>query len=690
VKYRVAGAVVSALTGTAAALIVAVPTAGAAAPRAQLRHSASPDATRTARVGSVASSSKIRFEVDLKLHNQHGAVAFAKAVSTPGSGSYRKYLTAAQWEARFSPSAGDVSRVKSFLTQSGFTVGSATADRMAVSATGTARQIEKAFRTSLSLHRVNGKTLRLADRNLTVPAAIAGVVGGVTGVNQTFATPDNTTGAATPTAAPKDGGPTFPQPPGFRVAPPCGTSYNAQIDNTLPPYGNGYPSNPPWAVCGYTGPQFRSAYGLTSGPNGTGVTVAIVDAYTSPTLFSDAHHFAELNDPSNPLSASQFSELPASHYNNNDLCGASGWFGEETLDVEAVHNTAPGANILFAGAESCLTTALNESLHRIIDGHLASVITNSYGDNGGDLLDSAEDRASTDNLLLMADGTGISVMFSSGDNGDEFTSGGVVSPDYPASSPYSTAIGGTTTQIGADGQMLGQFGWSTARSFLCNSTFESLGGCTDAQLNTWLPIDLALDGGSGGGTSYVYPQPSYQSGVVPSSLSELRGAGPMRVVPDISMEADPATGMLVGETQTFPNGVFYDQYRIGGTSVSSPLFAGVIARADSAAGKSLGFLNPALYSLYGNSGAITDVGPAGKQDQSRSDYANSIGPGDGFLDTTRIIDYEGTEQFCATDNPSTCSQQDVALHAVKGYDNMTGLGAPAAGFVGAIDAAASK
>ena len=163
----------------------------------------------------------------------------------------------------------------------------------------------------------------------------------------------------------------------------------------------------------------------------------------------------------------------------------------------------------------------------------------------------------------------------------------------------------------------------------------------------------------------------------------------MRVVPDISMEADPATGMLVGETQTFPNGAYYDEYRIGGPAcprrcspASSP--------GPTAAGKSLGFLNPALYSLYGDSGAITDVGPAGKQDQSRADYANSISPGDGFLYTTRIIDYEGPEQFCATADPSSCSQREVALHAEPGYDNMTGLGAPAAGFVGAIDAAATK
>jgi len=89
----------------------------------------------------------------------------------------------------------------------------------------------------------------------------------------------------------------------------------------------------------------------------------------------------------------------------------------------------------------------------------------------------------------------------------------------------------------------------------------------------------------------------------------------------------------MGETQTFPNGVYYDQYRIGGTSLAwpslavarrrSPLLAGVIARADGAAGHPLGFLNPSLYALYGRSGALYDILPAGKQDQSRADFASA-------------------------------------------------------------------
>ncbi len=182
----------------------------------------------------------------------------------------------------------------------------------------------------------------------------------------------------------------------------------------------------------------------------------------------------------------------------------------------------------------------------------------------------------------------------------------------------------------------------------------------------------------------MYPQPSYQRGVVPSSISKRDSSEAMRVIPDISMTADPATGMLVGETQKFPNGVYYDQYRIGGTSLASPLLAGVLARAVQTAGHPFGLVNPALYSLYGKSSAIYDVLPAIKQDQSRADYANSLGPADGLIYWTRIIGYHGPEKYCATDNPHTCKTRETAISAAPGFDSLTGLGTPGNGFVGAL------
>ena len=645
-------------------------------------------------VGAVPAGSAVDFEVQLKVPNLAAAQGFATAVSTPGDAAYGKFLTAAQWEQRYSPTAGEAAEVTAFLRNSGFKVLDVSADRMAIDASGTAAQVEHAFSTSLGYYEVGGTKLRLANRDLSVPAGLAGIVSGATGISQTLAQPADTTDNPVPNtqanpvassgSSAANGPSPFDPPAGFRAAPPCGKYYGQEVDTSLPAYGHGYPSPDPWAVCGYAPPQFRSAYNLNQADDGSGVTVAITDAYAAPTLLADAQKYASINDPSHPLLSSQFSELLPSSYNDGDLCGGNGWYGEQTLDTEAVHATAPGAHILYVGAENC-EGELFGAVRTIVDGHLANIITNSWLDLGGDVLDDPSVRGSFDNVLIMAAGTGISVLYSSGDNGDDFTALGAVVGNYPAISPWATAVGGTTLQIGANGQRTGEFGWSTARSFLCTKTYLELGGCTDSQLGTWGPIDLALDGGSGGGTSHVYPQPAYQAGVVPLSLSEDDRAEPMRVYPDISMDADPATGMLVGETQTFPNGVYYDQYRIGGTSVASPLLAGVVARADETAGHALGFLNPKLYSLYGNSSALDDVLPAGKQDMSRADFVNSVDASQGFLYSSRIIDYEGQEQFCA-DGANQCATRDVALNTAPGFDNMTGLGAPGNDFVQTLSA----
>ena len=677
-RYRATGALAS-VGAVAASLAIAASATAATPARTQLRNSKSPAAATTPQTGAVSAGTAINFEVDLQLADPAGAQALAQAVSTPGSPSYQQYLTPAQWESRFSPTAASVNEVKAFLTQSGFTVDGVSSDRMSVQASGTAQQVEQAFGTTLGYHDVHGDSLLLANQDLSIPSDIAGVVGGVTGVSDTQATPDNTTGGSGQPAASSNA----KQPAGYRSPQPCGAYYGQIFDTTLPQYP-GYGANPPWDVCGYTGPQLRSAYGLTGADDGTGETVAIVDAYESPTLFSDAHKFSAVNDPGNALRQSQFSEIQAKSFNKGGpkQCGASGWYGEQTLDVEAVHDTAPGANILYAGAKNC-AGGLNRILRRIVDNHLAEVVTNSYGDDGGDVLDSADDRAATDNILLMAADTGVSVMYSSGDSGDEFTTIGQVAADYPASSPYATAVGGTSLEVGASGQRTGEYGWSTANSYFCNAAYQAAGGCTKKQLGQWLPINLALDGGSGGGTSQTYIQPYYQAGVVPAALAERNGSTPMRVEPDISMDADPSTGMLEGETQTFPNGTYYDQYRIGGTSVASPLFAGVVARADETAGQSLGFLNPALYSLYGTgANKLYDILPT-HQDMSRADYVNSIDSSQGFEYQTRIVDYEGAEQYC---DPKTkaCTTRNVALNTAPGYDSMTGLGSPGANFVQAL------
>jgi len=682
-RERFAGRLAAAGAVAAAGLALAS-SAAAATPSTTLSNTVAPAATAAPTVGAVAKGTQVTFQLNLALTDAAGAAALARAVSDPGSSSYRHYLTPAQWEARFSPSAAAVSTAEKYLRSEGFHVDGVSADRMTVHASGSAARVAAAFGTTLTYHRVNGKKLIVNNSALTVPTSVANVISGISGLPEVPAVPDTATGGV---AKAKAGARNGAKPPaGFRNAPPCSSYYGEAVATEFPPLPGGYPADAPWAPCGYTPPQLRGAYNLTSADDGSGVTVAIVDAYASPTLFSDAHEYASINDPSNPLTKSQFSELVPSKFNHPSDCQSPGsWYGEQTLDVEAVHATAPGAHILYAGAKNC-NNPLFDTDQEIIDGHLANVITDSWGGTGGDLLDTAGSRAAFDNVLQMAAATGVSVMYSTGDDGDNYDQVGAAIPDYPASSPWATAVGGTTLQIGASQQRLGEYGWSTGRALFCDSDLQVLGACKKKQLGTWLP--LTYDYGGGGGTSYSYIQPYYQAGVVPTSLSELRGPTAMRVIPDISMDADPSTGMLVGETQTFPNGVYYDQYRLGGTSLASPLMAGAVARADETAGAPLGFLNPKLYALSGNASAIDDiVSPSSPMDMLRNDYIDGVDANEGIETSARTIDYQGgPESYCTTNKKGKqkCTTAPVSLETSPGYDNMTGLGTPGTGFVDAL------
>jgi subtilase family serine protease len=681
----------SALTWGAAAQAPLAAAAGKAVVQAS-----SPLATPSNAAGATPASTSIEFSVGLTPGDQAGAEALARAVSTPGSPSYRRFLTAAQWEKRFSPSNDSVKAVKSWLAEQGITVESVTPDRLTIQASATAATIEKAFGAPLGQYRHRGKVLRLASAPLTVPASVAGLISGVSGVDQNLATPDHVREGAegAPAARPrkKPAKEEIPQPPGFRNAEPCSSFYAEKLDMLDPAFGAGYPSPLPYAPCGYKPPQLQSAYDLSgpiaSGIDGSGVTVAVVDAYASPTLLADGQEYASKNQPSQPLSSGQFSELLSPKFNQAEVCEADEWFGEQTLDIEAVHATAPGANLLYVGAKNC-GNALFQAVQQVVDGHLADVITDSWGDDGGDLIDSPGTRRSFDNVLLMAIGTGIGVQFSSGDEGDEFINFGTDVAGYPPSSPYQTAVGGTSVQIDQSGARTGELGWSTSKAVLCTAELAAEGECPKGKIGQYLPKPPGeyLYGG-GGGVSFNYPEPSYQEGVVPPALTERNS--PLtgirnRVEPDISMDADPTTGMLVGETQTFPEGVHYDQYRIGGTSLSSPLFAGVMADADQAAGGALGFANPLLYKLArDDSSVFFDITPQPLQALVRSDFVDEIDAEEGIRTSVRTLEYEGKIKFCAANG--SCSKEKVTLSTAPGFDSMTGIGTPGGGLIEALGA----
>jgi subtilase family serine protease len=344
------------------------------------------------------------------------------------------------------------------------------------------------------------------------------------------------------------------------------------------------------------------------------------------------------------------------------------------------------------GGESCQNAPLDAAVQKIVDGHLAQVISDSWLDDNGELIEPKGEREAFENVLIMAAGTGVGVQFSAGDEGSNYTTLGMNVPYYPAVSPYVTAVGGTSLQVSKQNTRIGETGWSTSKSYLCTGLLEEAGlpGCTKLTKGTWNPAAPgAYDYGGGGGTSYEIEAPWYQLGVVPASL--LARNAPIthtanRVEPDISMDGDPSTGLKIGETQEFAKGVVrYGEYRLGGTSLSSPLLAGVMADADQAAGGALGFANPLLYKLaaessspYLTAGSIYDVLPAGKQAIERNDYLEPAS--EEFVYTTvRVLGYEGPEEYCS--GTEECEVQNVELHATPGFDSMTGIGSPGPEFL---------
>ncbi len=572
--------------------------------------------------------------------------AAVKAVSTPGSPSYRRYLTTAQYQAQYGPTAAEVAQVRSWLAGAGLHVTGVGAGNRYVRASGTATAAERAFSVKLGLYRHQSKTVQAPTANAKVPAAISGSVIAVTGLDTASHTvkPTNVTDTA-PAASVKPGdGDIFPA--GFRNARPCSLAFGQLVAKTqadfktpLPKFDGKYRD---YAVCGYVPAQFRAAYGVDASKlTGKGVTVAITDAYGLPTIEQDANQYST-DQGDAPFAPGQLTQSVSKPFTHGAECGfPSGWAGEEALDVEAVHGIAPDANVMYYGAKSCFDSDLLDTLAQVVSDNKASIVTNSWGDIEQN--ETTGNVAAYEQVFMQGAMQGIGFMFSSGDNGDEVANTGLKQADYPTSDPYVTSVGGTSTAIDASGAMQFQTGWGTLKYSLS----------TDGK--SWDPVGFLY--GAGGGFSHLFNQPTWQQGVAP---------GAARAVPDVAMDADPNTGMLIGITQEFPEGLHFGEYRIGGTSLASPLFAGIQAlKTELGGGTSLGFDTPALYQLAGSK-QFTDVLPKHTGDGNvRPDFANGVDASGGLLYSVRTFN------------------QDSSLTVTPGWDDVTGIGAPRAAYLAA-------
>ena len=296
----------------------------------------------------------------------------------------------------------------------------------------------------------------------------------------------------------------------------------------LDPTGDGAT---PLATAGPTGTkptQIRHAYGFdqisfdggTVAGDGTGTTIAIVDAFNDPNISGDLHQFdLQFGIPDPPV-FSQVNQTGGSKLPANN----SSWSNEISLDVEWAHAIAPGADILLVEANSNSNANLDAAAVYAAKQPGVVVVSMSFG--GAEY---AGELAADSDFLTPSGHAGVTFVASSGDDGAPIS--------QPASSPNVLAVGGTTLNLDSSGNILSESAWS----------------------------------GSGGGISAYETQPSYQSGVVTQSTTA-------RTNPDVAYDANPSTGFPIYNSFTNPASTPWAQF--GGTSDAAPQWAALIAIAD--------------------------------------------------------------------------------------------------------------
>jgi subtilase family serine protease len=307
------------------------------------------------------------------------------------------------------------------------------------------------------------------------------------------------------------------------------------------PGGGGGSSPPP----GFSPSQVQNAYGFnnitfnngTKG-DGTGQTIAIVDAYNNANAWSDLTKFDTQYQLATP-SLTVMNQSGTVLSTNGSSTGvpppsadpSGGWELEESLDVEWAHAMAPKANIVLVEANSSSLSDLMTAVQTAA-GH-AAVVSMSWG--AGEF----SGETSYDSYFTQAN---VTYVASSGDSG--------APPIYPAISPNVVAVGGTSLTLNGSGGYSSETGWS----------------------------------GSGGGVSQYETLPSYQPGSY--SNGSTTGTSTTRMSPDVAYDANPNTGYAVYDSTVyypyypFKFGAVSGWIEVGGTSAGAPQWSALIAIAD--------------------------------------------------------------------------------------------------------------
>jgi kumamolisin len=471
-----------------------------------------------------------RLEVTVRLRPRNPLPKAAQLLSLGSTPA--PTISRAEFNRRHGASAADFAAVRKFAREHKLAVVRESSARRTTILSGTVEQFDKAFRVDLRTYGYSGGTYRGRTGLISIPSTLKGIVEGVFGL-------DN-------------------RPVARRKRPAYGNRGNRAA-------GGAHAFNPN---------QVAELYGFPADVDGSGQVVGIIELGGGYRPSDLEAYFGGLGLPVPtviPVSVDGATNAPSSPDSAD---------GEVALDIEVVGACAPGAKIVVYFSTNDMASdgfidALTKAVHD--DENKPTIVSISWG--GPEDPSAQGFQQQFDQVLQEAAMLGVTVCVASGDDGAADMPprqwDGKAHVDFPASSPFALACGGT--RLIANGLAI---------------TGESVWNQHQAEIDANTGPDGSF-GAGGGGVSATFPLPAYQGNAnVPPSLNPagFRGRG----VPDVAGDADPASGYNIQvDGESFP---------IGGTSAVAPLWAALIARINQKIGGNLGFINPQIYALAANSG----------------------------------------------------------------------------------------
>jgi subtilase family serine protease len=518
--------------------------------------------------------------------------ALLVALQDPKSPHYHQWLTQEQYGALFGLTESDLQRITAWLESRGFTVKAVSTARNNITFSGTASQVEATFQTEMHRYELNGETHIANASDLRIPAALAGVVTHVSGLQG------------------------FRMKPRIKKPKPHFTSYVT---------GEHFLTPADWATIYNVKAIYNAGY------TGTNMHVGIAGQTYFPQSDIDSFRAAA------GLAATKLNMVCLSANNSSDPCTgytaeSVGDMGEADLDVEWAGGIAQNATVdfIYYGAANQTMGAIDALQYAIstyrVNGAVVPVVSSSYG--ACELLNSISVRASYDTYFNEAGLQGQTILSAAGDAGSADCDAGPyategLSVDWPGSNPNVVSVGGTTLSDGGDATSL-YYGTDTALGAVPPYWSGSTSADIISSALQYIPEvawnDTAFEqslgytdlASGGGGVSSSYAHPSWQA--TPTGYT----GTVMRFVPDVAFSASPDYVPYLTCTQEFAQGVtdpsqtqggscYNSTFRdssgylspVGGTSASTPSFAGMLTLLVQKYGN-LGSINPLLYSLASN------------------------------------------------------------------------------------------